>query len=479
MFIRRAQFYNALPPLTSIMMSIRKITCLLALGIGAASFTMPLVAASAVEQKLPNGMKVIVKEDHRSPVVVSMVWYHIGSMDEVSGTTGVAHVLEHMMFKGTPKIPMGEFSKIIARAGGRDNAFTSRDYTGYFQLLHKSKLALALELEADRMNNLVFSDEEFAREIKVVMEERRTRTDDEPHSLLYEQLMAVTHTAHPYRWPIIGWMNDLQNMRPEDARDWYKKWYAPNNATLVVAGDVKAQDVFRLAEKYFGPLPARELPRRKIAEDPPQLGIKRIAIKAPAELSYVTMAYRVPGLRNIEKDWEPYALSVLSALLDGGDAARLERELVRNQRIAHSVGASYDLINRGPGLFFLEGVPAPGKTVADLERALREQIVRLIDAGIDEKEMQRVRAQVTASQVFSQDSVFYQARHIGVLETAGLPHDSFERQMKKLREVTAEQVREVARKYFLDDNLTVAILEPQSLQASTAQQVRREAGNAK
>ncbi len=479
MLIGRAQFYNALPPLTAIIMLIRRITCLFALGMGAASFAIPLVAAPAADHKLANGMKIVVKEDHRSPVVVSMVWYHIGSMDEVSGTSGVAHVLEHMMFKGTPKVPMGEFSKIIARAGGRDNAFTSRDYTGYFQQLHKSKLSVALELEADRMTNLAFSDEEFAREIKVVMEERRSRTDDEAHSLLYEQLMAATYIAHPYRWPIIGWMNDLQNMRPEDAREWYRKWYAPNNATLVVAGDVKAAEVFRLAEEYFGPLPARELPRRKITEDPPQLGIKRIAIKAPAELPYLAMAYRVPGLRNIDKDWEPYALSVLSAVLDGGDAARLERELVRSQRIAHSAGSSYDLINRGPGLFFLEGVPAPGKTVADLERALREQIARLIDAGIDEKEMQRVRAQVTAAQVFSQDSVFYQARHIGVLETAGLPHDSFERQMKKLREVTAEQVREVAKKYLLDDNLTVAILEPQSLQASTAQQLRREAGDVK
>ncbi len=196
--------------------------------------------AGAAERTLANGLKVVVKEDHRSPVVVSMVWYRAGSMDEVSGTTGVAHVLEHMMFKGTQKVPRGEFSRIIARAGGRDNAFTSRDHTAYHQQLHKSKLALALELEADRMVNLQFSVEEFAREMKVIMEERRMRTDDDPHAQLSELMMATVYAVHPYRTPVIGWMSDLENMRLADARDWYEKWYAPNNATLVVGGDVGA-----------------------------------------------------------------------------------------------------------------------------------------------------------------------------------------------------------------------------------------------
>ncbi|HVY07081.1 MAG TPA: pitrilysin family protein [Burkholderiales bacterium] len=420
-------------------------------------------AASVEQRSLGNGMTVLVKEDHRSPVVVAMVWYRAGSMDEVSGTTGVAHMLEHMMFKGTAKVPVGEFSRAIARAGGRENAFTSRDYTAYYQQLHKSKLALSMELEADRMVNLSFAEDEFSKELRVVMEERRSRTDDDPHSQLHEQLMATLYTMHPYRTPVIGWMNDLQNMRLADARGWYQKWYAPNNATLVVAGDVKPDEVFALAEKFFGPIPARQLPERKPQTETPQAGIKRITVKAPAELPYLVMAYHAPVLRDVEKDWEPYALFVLNGILDGSDAARLNRELVRNSRVANSANSSYDLINRGPALFFLDGVPADGKTVADVEAALREQVRILVDQGVGEDELQRVKAQVTAGQVYARDSVYYQALRIGMLQTIGLPPDSSDAQVRKMQEVTAEQVREVARKYLVDDNLTVAVLDPQPL----------------
>ena len=423
----------------------------------------PASAATVAQRTLPNGMTIIVKEDHRSPVAVSMVWYRAGSMDEVSGTTGVAHMLEHMMFKGTKKVPVGEFSRTIARAGGRENAFTSRDYTAYYQQLHKSKLPVALELEADRMTNLSFAEEEFTKESKVVMEERRSRTDDNPHSQLQEQLMATIYISHPYRSPVVGWMNDLQNMQLADARGWYEKWYAPNNATLVVAGDVKAEEVFALAEKLFGPIPAHMMPERKIHIEPRQFGIKRITVKAPAELPYLVMAYHAPVLRDVEKDWEPYALFVLNGILDGNDASRLNRELVRKSRVANSANSSYDLINRGPALFFLDGVPAEGKTVTDVEAALREQIRLLVEQGVSDDELQRVKAQVTASQVYARDSVYYQAMRIGMLQTIGLPFDSSDRQVKKLQEVTADQVREVARKYLVDDNLTVAVLDPQPL----------------
>ena len=420
-------------------------------------------AATIARRTLPNGMTIIVKEDHRSPVAVSMVWYRAGSMDEVSGTTGVAHMLEHMMFKGTAKVRVGEFSRTIARAGGRDNAFTSRDYTAYHQQLHKSKLPVALELEADRMVNLSFAEEEFAKESKVVMEERRSRTEDDPHSQLHEQLMATIYISHPYRSPVVGWMNDLQNMQLADARGWYEKWYAPNNATLVVAGDVQAEEVFALAEKFFGPIPAHVMPERKTYVEPRQFGIKRITVKAPAELPYLVMAYHAPVLRDVEKDWEPYALFVLNGILDGNDASRLNRELVRKSRVANSANSSYDLINRGPALFFLDGVPAEGKTVTDVEAALREQIRILVEQGVSNDELQRVKAQVTASQVYARDSVYYQAMRIGMLQTIGLPFDSSDRQVKKLQEVSADQVREVARKYLVDDNLTVAVLDPQPL----------------
>jgi zinc protease len=273
------------------------------------------------------------------------------------------------------------------------------------------------------------------------------------------------YTVHPYRAPVIGWMNDLENMRLADARDWYKTWYAPNNATLAVCGDVQAEDVFRLAEQFFGPIPARTLPQRKPQVEPPQRGVKRINLKAPAEQPYLLMAYHVPVLRDVDKDWEPYALAVLGGVLDGSPAARLPRELVRNSRTANSAGSSYDMTNRGPGLFFLDGVPAEGKSAAEVETALRDQVRRLVEEGISDGELRRIKAQVIAAQVFAQDSVFYQAMRIGALDTVGLPYDSADRQLKKLQEVSAAQVREVARKYLVDDNLTVAVLDPQRLAA--------------
>jgi zinc protease len=425
---------------------------------------MSCLAAAKVEERiLSNGMKILVKQDRRAPVVASMVWYRAGSMDEINGSTGVAHVLEHMMFKGTRDMPPGEFSRVIARAGGRDNAFTNKDATVYHQQLHKSQLALALRLEADRMANLVLSSDDFAREIRVVMEERRLRTDDQPKALVYEAHSAAAHEAHPYRWPVVGWMNDLENMRAEDARDWYNKWYTPNNATLVVVGDVTPDEVFALAEKYFGPIAARPLASRKSQLDPPQRGIHRVRVKAPAELPYLLMGWHAPSLRNVEKDWQPYALEMLAAVLDGSDAARLERELVRGGRLALQAGASYDGVNRGPGMFVMDVTPAPGKTVEELEQALREQIHRIVEQGVSDEELARVKAQVTAYQVFQLDSMFSQARLIGMLENAGLPYDSLELQAQKLKQVTSAQVQEVARDILIDENLTVAVLDPQPL----------------
>ena len=422
-------------------------------------------ADTNAKRELANGLRIVVKPDHRAPVAVVMTWYRVGSIDEVNGFTGVAHVLEHMMFKGTPTTPSGEYSRIIAAAGGRDNAFTSNDYTGYFSMLQKSHLELVLRLEADRMSNLVLSADEFAKEIRVVMEERRWRTEDRPRSLLYEQLMATALTAHPYRNPIIGWMNDLENMRVEDAREFYQRWYTPNNAVLVVVGDVEPQQVFALAEKYFGPIPSRALPQRKPQEEPEQRGLKRIVVKAPAELPFVIMTFRAPALRDPEKDWEPYALKMLAAVLSGDDASRLSRNLVREQRVAAGADASYDGIARGPEFFFLSAIPAEGKSAAELEQALRAEMTRIIEGGVTEEELNRAKAQAISSDVFQRDSMFYQARVIGALETTGLSHRTLEVQLRKLREVTAEQVREVARKYFRDDILTIAYLDPQPVES--------------
>ena len=425
------------------------------------------VLANPHEYMLANGLKIVVKEDHRSPVVISQIWYKAGSIDELNGTTGVAHVLEHMMFKGTKNISSGEFSKKIAAVGGRDNAFTSRDYTGYFQQLHKSKLALAMKLEADRMRNLILTKEEFAKEIKVVMEERRLRTDDQPHALVYEKMMSVAYQSHPYRRPIIGWMNDLENMSVGDAQEWYDRWYAPNNAVLVLVGDVDPKEVYSLAQKYYGEIKSRpiaSLALRKPQTEVTQAGIKRLQIKAPAQMPYLVMGYHAPVLHDASADWEPYALQMLVGVLDGNGSARLNKELVRNQQIASSINADYDSTGRGPGMFFLSGTPREGRSAAELESALRIEIERLIDAGVTEKELRRVRAQVVSGHVFQLDSMFYQAMQIGQLESAGLSYRDLDTIIKKLQAVTAEQVREVAIKYLIDDSLTVAVLDPQPLE---------------
>lgn len=428
--------------------------------------------ASAAQQdevavrELANGLRVVVKPDRRAPVVVSMVWYRIGSVDEKNGVTGVAHVLEHMLFKGTKTVAPGEFSRLIAAAGGRDNAFTSRDYTGYFQTLHKSALPLSFRLEADRMANLVLSPEEFAKELKVVMEERRLRTDDRPHAMVYERLMATALAAHPYRNPVIGWMSDLEHLSVADTREFYDEWYGPNNATVVVVGDVVPAEVFALAEQYFGAIPRKVLPPRKPQDEPPQLGLKRLTVKAPAELPYVLMAYRVPGLKKPADDWEPYALDMLESILSGNDAARLPRTLVKTDLVATSAGASYDGLGRGPSFFYLSGTPVAGRSAEQMEQNLRREVKRVVDEGVTEEELNRVKAQVIAAQVFQRDSMFFQARQIGTMETIGFSYRDLDLYIEKLKQVTADQVREVTRKYLIDDVLTVAYLDPQPLQGA-------------
>ncbi len=419
--------------------------------------------AEVFERTLANGLKVIVKEDHRAPVVVQQIWYKAGSMDERTGVTGIAHLLEHLMFKGTKAVPMGEFSKRIAAAGGRENAFTSYDYTAYFQQLHKSKLALAMQLESDRMRNLDLNSAEFAKELKVVMEERRWRTDDEAHALMQEKMMAVIYQEHPYQHPVIGWMSDLESLSVGDARAWYDRWYAPNNATLVVAGDVKAADVFALAQQYYGVIPKRAQPVRRNFTEPQQAGSKRLVVKAPAELPHLVMSFHAPRLNDPARDWKPYALEILAGVLDGNESARLNKHLVRERQIASEVGAGYESAARGPSLFTLEATPSEGKSVNDTETALRQEIVLLVKDGVSEDELKRVKAQVTAGEVYKRDSVFYQAMQIGQMESIGLGHRAIPLVLEKLQAVTAEQVQQVAREFLQDDNLTVATLDPQPL----------------
>lgn len=369
------------------------------------------------------------------------------------------------MFKGTKAHPAGEFSRIISKNGGRENAFTSQDYTAYFQTMEKSRLEVSFQLEADRMRNLTLPEEEFLKEVRVVMEERRMRTEDNPQSLTWEQFNATAYISSPYRIPVIGWMDDLESMHIDDLRVWYRKWYAPNNATVVVAGDVDPDDVLRLARRYFGPLKPSDITPSKPRREVTQLGIKRVQVKAPAELPYLMMGYKVPVVLTADKaqDWEPYALEVMAGVLDGGSGARLASELVRGKAIAASAGAGYDAYDRLQSLFLLSGTPSRGNTVAELEAALREQFQKLKDKPVGKDELERVKAQMRAQKVYEQDSIFYQAMQIGVLETIGSSWREAENYHKRIQAVTADQVMAVAKKYLVDDHLTVAELVPQPI----------------
>ena len=445
-------------------------------GVLSLALAAPLTAqANPHEKTLSNGMRVIVKEDHRAPTVVHMVWYRTGAMDEQDGSSGLAHMLEHMMFKGTQSVGPGEFSKRVAAVGGRDNAFTSRDYTAYFQQVPKRALPEMMALEADRMANLKLDPKEFAPELKVVMEERRMRTDDNPQALVYERLNATAFQVHPYRRPVIGWMDDLAHMTWQDAENWYQRWYTPGNATLVVVGDVDHQALFKLAEQHYGQIKSRALPERRILAEPQQLGIKRINVKAPAKLPYLLMAWKAPRLNDVMQDRDPYALEMLAAVLDGHDASRLSKNLVRGSRIAQSAGAGYDGTVRGEAMFLLAGQPATGHSVAALETALRAEIRQIQEQGVTEAELARVKNQLIAGQIYKRDSMMGQAMEIGMLEVIGMHWQDIDRMVEQLRSVTAEEVQAVARKYFGDDTLTIATLEPQALDEATARQAEQNA----
>ena len=418
---------------------------------------------------LPNGLTVIVKPDRRAPTAVHMLWVRVGAMDEVDGTSGVAHVLEHMMFKGTASLRPGEFSRQVAALGGRENAFTARDYTGYYQQIPAHRLEDVMKLEADRFAHNRWDDAEFAKEIEVVKEERRLRTDDSPRAQLYESLNAAVFVASPYRRPIVGWMNDLDAMTPADVREFYRHWYVPANAALVVAGDVDLAQVRAWAEKYYGPVAARAVPARKPRLEPAQIGMRRIDLKAPADQAYVSLAFKVPGLGSAglatpsAADSDALALTVLAAVLDGYSGARLDRAMTQGDaRVADSAGAYNGLWGRGPQLFTLDGVPAKGRTAEQVEQALRAQVAQVAREGVSEAELNRVKTQWVASEVYKLDSVFNQARSLGNYWALGLPLDAGERLVSALRAVQAAQVQAVAAKYFGDDQLTVATLRPQA-----------------
>ncbi|MFW5333085.1 M16 family metallopeptidase [Hydrogenophaga sp. ZJX-1] len=425
---------------------------------------------------LTNGMTLIVKPDRRAPTVAHMLWVRVGAMDEVDGTSGVAHALEHMMFKGTPDMKPGEFSRRVAALGGRENAFTNRDATAYHQQVPASRLEAMMQLEADRFARNQWADDEFVREIEVIKEERRQRTEESPRARMFEALNAMVFLASPYRRPVVGWMSDLEAMTPQDVRDFYQRWYTPANAAVVIAGDVDALQVHAMAERIYGRIPARAVPPRKPREEPAQAGPRRLDYRAAADQAMVALTFKVPRWSGGEDaaSQDALALTVLSAVLDGYSGARLERSLVQGmgsggKRIADSASASYGLMGRGPQQFMLVAVPAQGVSTDAAAAALRTEVARIAREGISEAELQRVKTQWMAGEIYKLDSVFNQAQELGSYWVQGMDVDTGERLMSRLRQVSAAQVQAVARRYFSDEQLTTAVLVPDPSRREAAQ----------
>ena len=418
------------------------------------------VVADVVEHRLENGLTVLVLADPRAPVVTNQVWYRVGSMDEHSGITGISHMLEHMMFKGSEKYPPGEFSRIVASLGGRENAFTGRDYTGYFQVVGSEHWETVMAMEAERMHALKLTDEEFLPERRVVIEERRLTTEDRPNSLLSEQFHATAFFNQPYGHPIIGWMSDIEAYTVDDLRDWYAQWYAPNNAVVVVVGDVDPEAVIAAAERHYGHIPARELPLRKPRVETPQRGERRVTMRIPAELPYLITGWKTPVLITLDDPVDAYALIVAAGVLDSGDASRFARGLVRGRELASSTSARYSAFSRLDSLFTIAAVPTANTDIETLEQALLDEIERLKNDPIDESELQRVQARVIAQEIFRRDSIRSQAFELGMLQTVGLGWQVADEYVDRIRAVTADDVQRVVREYLIPDTRTVGILQP-------------------
>ena len=440
-----------------------------AAGLLLSALCLPLTGYAATAQPtheftLDNGLKVVVREDHRAPVVVSQIWYKVGSSYETPGQTGLSHALEHMMFKGSAKLGPGEASRVLRDLGAEENAFTSDDYTAYYQVLARDRLPVALELEADRMASLRLPADEFSREIEVIKEERRLRTDDKPAGKAFELFRAMAYPASGYHTPTIGWMADLERMKVEELRHWYDAWYTPNNATLVVVGDVTADEVKGLAQKYFGAIPKRAVPPAKLPIELAEPGQRQLTLHLRTQLPMLLYGFNVPGLATAKDPRDVHALRLISALLDGGYSARLPSRLERGQELVAGASTSYDAFTRGDSLFMISATPnvQKQKSLGDVEQGLWQQLDELKNTPPSAEELERVRAQVIAGLVYERDSISSQATTIGQLETVGLSWKLIDQELDALRQVTPQDVQNAARTYFTRERLSVAHVLPEA-----------------
>lgn len=420
-----------------------------------------LQAASIQKVVLENGLTVVLWEEHKAPVVTFQMWYKVGSRNEITGKTGVSHVTEHMMFKGTSRHGKGEFSRIVAKNGGTENAFTGNDYTAYFENFAADRIDLSLELESDRMQHLLIDPEEFQLERAVVMEERRTRTDDDPYSYLIENLYAIAFLVHPYHSPVIGWMSDLENLVRNDVYAHYKKYYVPNNATLVIVGDFETDVLLPKLKAAFNGIPkGADVPQR-VSKEPEQTGMRRSIVKREAQFPFVFIGYPAPNYQSPDT----YALTVLSTLLSSGKSARLYRRLVYEDQVALETGGYYSGLTTDPEIFYVYAMASMAqkeKTTEVLEAALDAEIERIQSEGATAKELEKAKNQISAEYLLGSDSNFYRAMQVGTAETVGAGHEYVLNYIEHIGKVTLEDVQRVAQKYLIEDKKNVGILLPKT-----------------
>lgn len=431
-------------------------SCLLCLFISNAD------ASKIYQYKLNNGLKLLIKVDKRAPVVISQIWYKIGSCDEYLGITGISHVLEHMMFQGSKNYPPGSIAKIIAENGGKQNAATSEDYTYYYQELPSDKLALSFAIEADRMQNLNIAAENFIKELAVVKEERRLRTDNNPQAVTLERFMATANIATAYHNPVVGWMQDLNQLTDNDVKTWYQKYYAPNNAILIIVGNVQPKKVYQLAQKYFSNIKPKIIPRKENSYDTEALGKRTVNTHIKAELPFLILGFNVPSLKTLSKKnkWQAYALELIAVILAGGNSNRFNENLVKNAKIASYIDADYNLYSKFTTTFNIYAVNYPGRTTVDLENAILKELDNLKKEKISQNELEKAKIILRAENVFQQDYLSAQATTLGQVTSVDLPAETAEKFLINIEKITATQIQKMAQEFFIENRLTIATLEP-------------------
>ncbi|MGE8624755.1 MAG: M16 family metallopeptidase [Acinetobacter schindleri] len=417
---------------------------------------------STFETTLKNGLKVIIREDHRAPMVMTQIWYKVGSTDESGNTLGISHVLEHMMFKGTSKVPNDEFTRISRIYGGSINAATFTNYTNYYQLYPKAYFPMALELEADRMSNLLLRQQDFEPEMKVVMEERRQRTEDNPRSRAFERFKWISYPTSHYRQPVIGHMKTLNNIQLNDVKQWYKTWYTPNNAILVIVGDVESEQALLQVQKYFADTPSRATPQRNDVLEFEHLGYRHMEINTDVQVPNLYMTWNVKSLASAINPQDAYALTIIRSLLDSGISSRLQDRLVRDRKLLTSVSVSYDPYNRGDSLFSISALPANGVSFEDAQKAIQAEVDALKTEDIPKHELERITTRFVSNLIYNQDSIAGQAKMIGNLEVNGLSYRLMDELPKYYENVSMSDIQRVANSYFIRENLSTLYLAPET-----------------